>query len=318
MRCLVITGPQQARIDHVPVPAPSEHQVLIRVEGCGICGSNLPVWEGRPWFSYPTPPGKPGHEGWGTVVATGANVRSLAQGDRVAFLSEHAFADYDVADENSCVRIPAELRDLDVPGEALGCVMNIWRRCNIGPGQDVAIIGIGFLGALLTHLASHAGARVIAISRRPYSLDLARRLGAKETLSLEEADETLVERVFQLTQGNGCPRVIEAVGDGRCLNLGASLCAVRGRLVIAGYHQDGRRDVDVQLWNWRGLDVINAHERDPRTYVEGMRAAIDALTTGALPLQELITHRISLTNIDQGLELLRNRPEGFVKGVVVP
>jgi hypothetical protein len=55
-------------------------------------------------------------------------------------------------------------------------------------------------------------------------------------------------------------------------DLAGELCAERGRLVIAGYHQDGMRQVNVQLWNWRGIDVINAHERDPQAYVDGMRA----------------------------------------------
>ena len=47
----------------MPVPGPGEGQVLVELEGCGVCGSNLPLWEGRPWFSYPLEPGAPGHEG---------------------------------------------------------------------------------------------------------------------------------------------------------------------------------------------------------------------------------------------------------------
>ena len=65
--------------------------------------------------------------------------------------------------------------------------------------------------------------------------------------------------------------MIEAVGKQEALDLANGITGERGRLMIAGYHQDGPRRVTMRLWNWRGVDVINAHERDPRTYVRGMR-----------------------------------------------
>src|SRR5690606_16130777 len=147
----------------VDTPAPAADQVLIRVEGCGVCGSNLPLWEGRPWFSYPRPPGAPGHEGWGTVVAAGAAARGGAARDRLGFLSERALAEDAVAPAASVVPLRASLRGRDAPAEALGCAMNVWRRSEIEAGQTVAVIGVGFLGALVTQLAARAGARVIAI-----------------------------------------------------------------------------------------------------------------------------------------------------------
>ena len=75
--------------------------MLIQLEGCGVCASSLPVWEGRPWFEYPRPPGNPGHEGWGRVIARGKAVERVALGDRVAFLSDRAFAEYDTAPASS-------------------------------------------------------------------------------------------------------------------------------------------------------------------------------------------------------------------------
>ena len=67
---------------------------------------------------------------------------------------------------------------------------------------------------------------------------------------------------IELTGGRFCDVVIEAVGKQWPLDLAAELAGERGRLIIAGYHQDGLRQVNMQLWNWRGLDVINAHQRD--------------------------------------------------------
>ncbi len=318
MRAAVITAPRTCEVVTVETPTPASEQVLIRVEGCGVCGSNLPKWEGRPWFTYPGEPGNPGHEGWGRVVALGAGVRDVRIGDRVAFLSDHAFAEYDVAPAQSAVVLPDSLGKDDVPGEPLGCVMNIWRRSEIAPGHTVAIIGLGFLGALLTQVAARAGARVIAISQRAFSRDVARQMGARETIDLGQDDAAIVKHVEELTDGAGCDCVIEVVGMQRPLDLAAKLCRVRGRVVIAGFHQDGPRQVDMFLWNWRGLDVINAHEREPAAYVHGMRAAIDGLSAGRIDPRPLYTHRVPLERAGEAFEALRTRPDGFVKAVVAP
>jgi threonine dehydrogenase-like Zn-dependent dehydrogenase len=317
MRAMVIPAPGVAEVRLVETPAPARDQVLVKVEGCGVCGSNLPVWEGRGWFTYPTQPGSPGHEGWGRVVAVGRHAVGLGIGDRVAFLSDHAFAEYDVADVDSLTQLPPALDGRDLPGEPLGCALNIWRRSNITRGETVAIVGIGFLGAILTQLAARTGARVIALSQRPSSLALARTMGATQTIDLRDDDAAIVRSVEELV-GVGCDCVIEAVGLQRPLDLAARLCRVRGRLIVAGFHQDGPRQVDMQLWNWRGLDVINAHEREPAAYVAGMAAAIDGIATGRLDPTPLYTHRLPLERATEAFELLRTRPAGFVKALVVP
>jgi threonine dehydrogenase-like Zn-dependent dehydrogenase len=318
VRAVVITAPGRLEIRDVPAPTAGPEQVLVRVEGCGVCGSNLPRWEGRPWFSYPALPGSPGHEGWGRVEAIGSAVSTLAVGDRVGFLSDGAFAELDVARADAVVRLPPALAGSDVPAEALGCVMNVWRRSAVQRGTTVAVIGVGFLGGLLIQLAARAGARVIAVSRRPWSLELARRLGAVDAISLDDSDDAIEDRVEELTDGAGCAQVFEAVGLQRPLGLAARLCAVRGRLVIVGFHQDGPRHVDMQLWNWRGLDVVNAHERDAQVYVRGMEAAIDAQVSRAIDPAPLLTHRIPLAEAGDAFELLRTRPPGFVKALVIP
>lgn len=318
MRAAVITAPRTCEVQLVDTPRPAADQVLVRVEGCGVCGSNLPMWEGRSWCSYPGPPGNPGHEGWGRVVAAGEDVREVVVGSRVAFLSERAFAEYDVASASSLVRLPRPLDAADVPGEPLGCAMNIWRRSAIERGQTVAVIGVGFLGALLVQLAARAGARVIAISQREFSRELAHRMGAAAVLELGEDDGPIVARVLELTRGEGCDRVIELVGLQRPLDLAGKLCRVRGRLVIGGFHQDGPRQVDMFLWNWRGLDVINAHEREPAAYVSGIRAAVNGILFGGLDPKPLYTHRVDLDRAGEAFELLRQRPVGFVKALVTP
>lgn len=315
MRAGILAGPGEARVQSVDQPEPGPGEVRIRLEGCGVCGSNLPVWEGRPWFQYPLESGAPGHEGWGVIDALGPGVEGLARGDRVAALSFRAFAEFDIAKADAVVPLPAALADRPVPGEPLGCAVNVFRRAEIAPGDTVVVIGIGFLGALVTRLASRAGAQVVAVSRRPFSLEVARSQGAEVTLPLDDP-EHVVREVERRTGGAGADRVVEAVGLQEPLDLAGRLTRVRGRLVVAGYHQDGVRQVNMQLWNWRGIDVINAHERDPGIIMDGIRGAVAALADGTLDPTPLYTHRFELARLGEALETMRRRPDGFLKALV--
>jgi threonine dehydrogenase-like Zn-dependent dehydrogenase len=315
MRSAVLAGPGAIRMARVSVPEPEPGELRVRVEGSGVCASNLSPWGGEPWFTYPFEPGAPGHEGWGTVDAVGEGVTDFAVGDRVAFLSGHAYAQYDITDPNRTVKLPPQLDGSYFPAEPLGCAMNIFRRSRIEAGQTVAIVGIGFLGALLTRLATHAGARVIAVSRRPFSLEVARSMGAAETVPMDDHWK-IIERVKDLTGGIFCDRVIEAVGKQWPLDLSAELTRERGTMVVAGYHQDGPRQVNMQLWNWRGLDVINAHERDPAVYLRGMQDAVRAVVDGVLDPAPLYTHIYPLDRLADALNDTRDRPDGFLKALV--
>lgn len=315
MQAAVLTAPRTLELREVRRPAPRAGEVRLRLEGCGVCASNLAMWQGMPWSQYPTEPGGMGHEAWGVVDAVGPGVSSVKEGDRVAALTYNSYAQYDVATEAAAVPLPHALRDLPFPGEALGCALNIFARSDIRAGQTVAIVGIGFLGAVLTRLAERAGARVLAISRRPYSLAVARAMGAHELVPMDD-HARVIERVRDLTGGAMCERVIEAVGKQWPLDLAAELTATRARLVVAGYHQDGPRQVNMQLWNWRGLDVVNAHERDPQVYVRGIRAAVQAVAEGVLDPRALCTHAYPLAQLDRALDDTLARPDGFLKAVV--
>src|SRR5437763_16537333 len=117
MRAAVFTGAQRLHVVSLALPEPGPQDIRIRLEGCGVCASNLPVWEGRPWFAYPLAPGAPGHEGWGRIDALGQDDRSLALGQRVAVLSLHAYATYDVAPPDTLVPQPATVEGSPFLGE---------------------------------------------------------------------------------------------------------------------------------------------------------------------------------------------------------
>ena len=312
MRAAAVSAPGKIEIIEAQIPKVNPSQLLVRIEGCGVCASNIPPWEGKPWFTYPMAPGALGHEAWGRVEEFGNEVIDFKKGDRVAILSNRAYADYDVCESSSVAKIPASLNDAAFPGEPLGCAMNIFNRSGINRKDNVAIVGIGFLGALLTQLASATGAQVIAISRRAFALDVARQLGATQTVPLNDR----VDNIKSLTNGRFCDVVIECTGKQRPLDLAGEITCERGRLVIAGYHQDGPRQINMQLWNWRGLDVINAHERDPRIYIDGIGQAIRAVEAGLLDPAPLYTHFFPLEQLGDALNTAAKRPDGFVKALV--
>ncbi|MEH3105402.1 MAG: zinc-binding dehydrogenase [Sphingomonas phyllosphaerae] len=315
MPAAVLVAPGRFEVREAPVPQPGAGEVRVRLEGCGVCASNVEPWEGQPWSTYPNEAGGMGHEGWGVVDALGEGVTDVAIGERVTMLSGHSFAPYDVAAVDQLVRLPPALDGQAFPGEPLACAMNIFRRADVLPGQTVAIVGIGFLGAVLTKLASDAGARVIAISRRAESLALARANGAAETIAMDD-HWAIIERVRQLTGEALCERVIEAVGKQWPLDLASAIVGFGGRLVVAGYHQDGARQVNMQDWNWKGIDVINAHERDPRVNLRGLNEAVAAVAGGRVDLAALLTHRFSLAELNEAVAATRDKPAGFVKAVV--
>jgi threonine dehydrogenase-like Zn-dependent dehydrogenase len=313
-KAAVIAEPEKITFKELPLNPPVGHQVLVQLEGTGLCASNIPVWEGREWFTYPQQPGAPGHEGWGVVVAKGDEVCSLQLGQRVALLSAEAFAEYVTVDDHDCVPLPEQLHSMPFPGEPLGCLMNILDRADIQSDQTVAIIGLGFIGQGLVSLVRQKGARVIALSRRDSAL----------TMAADEADVCIpmhdhwqiIERVNSLTGGRGCERVIECTGVQWPLDLASAIIGEYGKLIIAGYHQDGPRQVNMQQWNWKAIDVINAHERDPARYKAGIAAAIDKVADGTLKMKRLLTHRFNFSDLAKGMNALQECPENFVKAYV--
>jgi NADPH2:quinone reductase len=277
MRAAVLAGPRSTETRDIAVPQPGPGEVLVHVEGCGVCGSSLPVWEGRPWFEYPGEPGSPGHEVWGRT----------ADGRRVTGLSGRGFAEVDVLREDELVELPSSLDGVPFPGEALGCAVNVVQRADVRAGQALAVVGMGFLGTAVARLCELRGARVTPVTRH---------------------DEPAGE--FE--------RVIEAAGTQGALDTASRLAATGGVLVVAGFHQDGPRTVDLQSWNWRGLDVVNAHERDPGRRVEGIREAVRLAAAGELDVASLVTHTFFLERLDDAFAAASERRPGFLKAVVCP
>jgi threonine dehydrogenase-like Zn-dependent dehydrogenase len=313
-KAAIIKSPGKVEMVDLTIPELEENQVLVKLQGVGLCASNIPVWEGRDWFEYPLAPGAPGHEGWGTVEDVGSGVSELQIGERVAILQGNAFAEFMVVNEEDLISLPNSLDGIPFPGEPFGCVMNIFQRADIQNGQTVAIIGLGFVGLGILKLCQEKEVKILALSRRDFSLEMAK--GTADHCIKMDDHYRVLEQINSLTSGKGCDRVIECTGKQWPLDLASAIVGEYGKLIIAGYHQDGLRKVNMQEWNWKAIDLINAHERDPKKYKQGIQEAIEAVEKGILKPNELLTHTFSFDQLQEGLDLLTEGPEGYIKGYV--
>jgi threonine dehydrogenase-like Zn-dependent dehydrogenase len=299
MRAIRLTAPRTPSMVRTPPPRPAPGEVIVRVGACGVCGSDLNAWRGAPGIEYPLPAGAPGHEIWGEIADTGQPVTGLAW---------NGLAELTVARQEHLVQLAAPFRSTPLLGEPLACAVNVVRRARIQPDDRFAIVGFGYLAALVAQLVpSHAG--WTAISRRPDSRALAHELGAEAVFDFAEVPQHVWDSF---------PVVIEAAGVQQTLDVATWLTAHGGRLVIAGYHAYGARTVNLQTWNWKGIDVINAHEREPSVYMSALSQGLQTIADHRLDLSRLLTHTFSLHEAQRAFEAAETRPPGFLKAIVRP
>ena len=312
MRVAVLTAPRRLDVVDEPAGEPGPGEVLLRVASCGVCASELDMWEGRSEIAYPR---FPGHEVSGTVERVGAGVAALAPGDPVAaWVTERGFADYAVVRADYC--FPAGDVPLDLAlAEPLACAVNAVERAAPALGDDVVIIGAGFMGNLVQLLVQLKGPRnVIVADTRLDALERARRLGATGTVDVRR--ESLAETVHAVTDEEGADVAFEVTGAQTALTALGDVTRMSGKVVIVGFHQGGDRTLPLGLWNWMAYEIVNAHFRDVDTIMAGMRTGMRLLTSGRLSLESLVSHRFELDDVNDAFAVAVEKPPGFVKATV--
>jgi threonine dehydrogenase-like Zn-dependent dehydrogenase len=297
MRRYELRAPRTGRVVTREVPAPGTGQVLVRVLANGLCASDLSPWrEGE---------GTLGHEPVGTAVEVGPGVE-VATGTLVTGRFVSSYADFVLADAADIVEVPADVPLEQAIGEPLGCIAEALRRAPVHLAERVAVIGLGFMGLCMIQLMTRTGtARVTGIDLREDARTVALKLGADEAFPPAELPTRLAD----------VDLVIEATGTQPGLDLATALVRPHGRISLLGYHQRPRQ-VDVQTWNWKAIDVINAHVRDQAVLKASTRAGLEMIAAGRIDLSPLITHRFPLDRVDDAFTLLETKPPGFIKAVI--
>jgi L-iditol 2-dehydrogenase len=314
MRIARLVAAERFELVDEPEPDVGPGQVLLRIASCGVCSSELDIYRGLaghavyPWY--------PGHEVSGTVEEAHPDSR-LSVGDPVAaWVTTRGFADRIAVPGEYC--FPAGDVPLDVAlGEPLACAVNAVELAAPAYGDDVVVIGAGFMGNLVQELVALRGPRhLIVADTRTEALERASALGATHTVNVQE--RSLADAVSELTEDRGADVAFEVTGVQPGLDLLGQVTRMSGTVAIVGYHQGRARSIDLATWNWMAFRIVNAHFRDVTTILRGMRRGMRLLTSGRLSIAELVTDRFGLDQIDKAFRTAVDKPPGFVKATVIP
>ncbi|HEY0388431.1 MAG TPA: zinc-binding dehydrogenase [Gaiellales bacterium] len=328
MRSAVLRAPRDFVIEDIDVPEIAPTEVLVRVVACGVCASELDMWTGDTDREFPI---RVGHEPSGVVERVGSEVEGVLPGDPVAlFATEYGFSEYVAVDQRFVLQagdLPLEL----ALAEPVACAVNAVDLAHVRLGDDVLIVGAGFMGALVLKLVLMQGPRhVIVADARREALERARALGA--THAIDVTREDLVERVREICDRvpagihdagvdpldeTGVDVAFEITGAQAPLDVLGDAVRMSGKLVVVGYHQGGRRTIPLGQWNYKALQLVNAHFREIATIMRGMRVAMRLLSSGRLRLDDLVTHRFPLDQIADAFAVAHDKPEGFLKSTVL-
>jgi 2-desacetyl-2-hydroxyethyl bacteriochlorophyllide A dehydrogenase len=312
MRIAVLTGPRRFELQDVQVPGVGPDEVLVRVAACGVCASEFEAWEGHGDPQYPL---LLGHEVSGTVEQAGADVEGLSPGDPVGvWVTAAGFAEYVPVKAAYCRPTGAVPLDTAL-AEPLACAANAVERADVRLGDDVVLVGAGFMGNLAQLLVGLRGARqVIVADTRPDALERAASLGATRVVDVTR--ESLPAVVGHLTDGLGADVTFECTGSQAALSGLGDVTRMSGRIVLVGFHQGAAREIPLAHWNWMAFDIVNAHFREVATILRGMTIGTRLLSSGVLSLAPLVTHRFPLADIGRAFETAIDKPPGFAKAVV--
>ena len=311
-----------------PIPEPGPGEVRVRVEACGVCGSDVFLQKGG-FGAAVSLPIVPGHEAAGVVDALGDGVTGVTVGDQVALYYittppddawaargrpnispnitrmgvdvDGAFAEYVLRPPEALivprVRVPPEV--LAVLTDAVATPLpGLKRIARLQRGETLVVLGIGGLGSNAVQLGKAMGAQVIAVTRSERKLRLARELGADETVAAEGADP--VAAVKALTGGYGPDVVIQCVGDAAVDEQAIAMGGPGGRVVLIGASLDHFRARATEIF-WRELAILGSRGFVP----DDIRDAIDLYLDGTLTVDHLVGSLRPLDQADEALEDLR-------------
>jgi threonine dehydrogenase-like Zn-dependent dehydrogenase len=313
MKIAALRGREAFEVEEVEIPSIAPDEVLVRVVVSGVCASELEPWmEGPPEDEVRYP----GHEVSGIVTEVGADVDSIAVGDRVGvWVTERGFAEYVAVKAAYC--FPAGDGPLDEAlAEPIACAANAVEAADVRLGDDVVVIGAGFMGNLVHSLVALRGVRhLIVADARPDALERAAKLGATRVVDVTR--ESLPDVVRSLTEGRGADVTFECTGTQAALSTTGDTTRMSGKIAIVGYHQGQARSIPLAHWNWMAFTIINAHFREIATIMRGMSIGMRLLAAGELSMTGLVTHRFPLDKINDAFATLRDKPDGFAKAVIV-
>ena len=326
MQAAFYEGNRTIRIGESQPVAPGQGQVQIRVSHVGICGTDLHIFHGA-MDKRVRMPQIMGHEMSGTIAAVGPDVTGFAPGDRVTVrpLEPHG-SGADGREGRPHLADKLDFLGIDTPGamqtywtvpahtlhhlppnlslahgaliEPLAVACHDVRVGEVQPGEYAVVLGGGPIGALVALVARAKGARVLDSVINPCRVDLLRGRGL-QAINPQETD--LAARVLADTDGKGADVVFEVTGAKAGAEVMTQLPRIYGRIIIVGIFSQPA-PVDLFRFFWRELKLFGA-----RVYAfEDFEEAIALAAAGSLPLDQLITDTLPLSQLEAGLHQMES------------
>jgi L-iditol 2-dehydrogenase len=320
-------APGDIRIEEAPEPAAGPGELKLKVHNCSTCGTDLKIF--RHGHHHIDPPRVIGHEIAGEVVEVGSDVDGWAPGDRVQVIAaipcgecrecrrgrmtvcpnqrsmgyhyDGGFAEYMIVPPavlkvDGVNRIPDSLSYAEASvAEPFACVLNGQELAGVGDGDVVVVVGAGPIGCLHVRLARARGAEavyLVELSRQ--RLEMAAAL-VKPDAAICSSDADPVEEVMRLTDGRGADVIITAAAAGKAQEDGLRMAARRGRISFFGGLPKDNPIIacDSNLVHYRELTIVGANGSSP----DHNKKALDLIASGAVPVEDLITHRMPLAGV---------------------
>ncbi|WP_333653880.1 zinc-dependent dehydrogenase [Dissulfurispira sp.] len=336
MKVAVYYSNDDVRIEERPVPRINDGEILVKMMASGICGTDV-----MQWYRQKKAPRVLGHEMAGEIVETGKGADKFKTGDRV-FVSHHVpcyncrycadgnytaceslhTGNYEPGGFSEYIRVPAQnvkygtfiLPDSMTYEEAaiiepLACVVLGQKQIEIKKGQTVLIIGAGMSGLMHIQMAKSKGAKVIATDINKYRLDKALEFGADHVF---DADEYSEEKLKEINKGNLAEHVIVCAGAKKAVDDALSSIDRKGKVLFFAVPEG---DISIPSTNfWRNeITVTFSYGAAP----EDLKTAMEMIQSGMFNAKRMISHTISLSEIQRGFKLVSEAKDSL-KVVIVP
>ena len=350
MKACVLTGPNQFEIrDDVPVPVPGPEEVLCKIGGVAICGSDPGVFDGH--LAGEWPPSYPfiaGHEWSGRVVAVGKDVTKFKVGDRVAgeahkgcgscrmclegrytlclnygkpetghrhygFITQGAYAQYCVFHIKSCTLLPdGVLYKEAAMCDTGGVALHGLEIAGIIPGSTVAIIGPGPIGIMAMKLARAMGASRVIMVGRGSRLASAVKLGCSDAVDFTSTEP--VAAVRALTGGLGVDAAFECSGANGTIKQAIHMCRKGGRVVLLGVPAVEHDEPIPFKYVAHNEIMISGSRANPNV---GWKL-LNMIKNGNIDVRDMVTHTFPLEDMAKAMDVFINRRENVMKVVIYP
>jgi 2-desacetyl-2-hydroxyethyl bacteriochlorophyllide A dehydrogenase len=310
MRAARLHGVSDLRLETLPTPEPGRAEVLVRVEACGICPTDARKYAiGVNHGGYPL---NPGHEWVGRVVATGDDVEGLTEGELVYGDTYAGYAEYatiTAAPEGQSRgvlplgELPLERAIFVEP--LADCLHAVHDRAQLVAGDRVAVIGAGSMGLQLTVAAARAEARVLSVEPRAERRELAERFGAERAVHSDEWRQACSDWA-----PGGPEAIIVTLGRGEIVADAVQACGPGGRVVLfAGFGDQGHAEIDLNRLHYDEISLVGSEwvGVHPHERLDRYEQARDLLTGGELPLEQLVTDRVGLDEVERALRAVREQ-----------